>query len=150
MMFTNLKKGYTGSNRKSANLQVVQLALNETYRNPGWEHMDHKLMRLTIIRIEAEMRIAGTLQNKTEPKAKPQAKARATPPRSVTSGPGTISRTTRRRGMTGLEDSIASARTFGMAGDAMLVLKKNHLKRCENGLKNIFASALPCDVFLPP
>jgi hypothetical protein len=73
------KKGYTGNHRKTVSPQVVQLALNETYRNPGWEYMDHNLMRLTIIRIEVEMRIAGTFQNKTEPKAKPQAKAKPTP-----------------------------------------------------------------------
>lgn len=66
------KKGYTGNHRKTVSPQVVQLALNETYRNPGWEYMDHNLMRLTIIRIEVEMRIAGTFQNKTVPKAKPR------------------------------------------------------------------------------
>ena len=74
------KHGFTGSHRKNVNPQVVQMALEETYDNPGWKHTDHKLMRLTILKIEAELRIAGTYPTqKSEPKAKTTAKAKPAP-----------------------------------------------------------------------
>ena len=74
------KHGFTGSHGKNLNPQVVQMALEETYDNPGWKHTDHKLMRLTILKIEAELRIAGTYPTqKPEPKAKTTAKAKPAP-----------------------------------------------------------------------
>jgi hypothetical protein len=71
------KHGFTGSYRRNINPQIVQMALEETFDSAGWKHTDHKLMRLTIMKIEAELRIAGTYPTtKAEPKAKYTAKAK--------------------------------------------------------------------------